>query len=89
MTACSGASTKPSIPPTAPEVRCQQPVTAPLPKAPRGDQWIETRDAKARLSERAAAWIAELLATVRKERELRRIEHACLDEHEARGAIRQ
>jgi hypothetical protein len=35
------------------------------------------------------AWIAETLGVLRKERELRKIEHACLDEHEARGTIRQ
>jgi hypothetical protein len=89
MAACNSVSTKPSIPPTAPEVRCQQPATPALSKACPADRWIETRDGKARLSECAVAWIAETLGVLRKERELRKIEHACLDEHEARGTIRQ
>lgn len=58
-----------------------------MPKAPRADEWVDTR--RGQLSERASTWIAGLLGTLTKERELRRIEHACLDQHEAQGTIRQ
>jgi hypothetical protein len=84
---CKTASTLPSIAPTAPEVRCKQPDTPPIAKAPRGDEWVD-KD-RGQLSERAAVWVGALLGTVDKEREYRRIEHACLDKHEKRGDIRQ
>jgi hypothetical protein len=45
--------------------------------------------AAARLSEAAATWIADLLGIVTTERGLRKVEHACLDRHEAEGLIRQ
>lgn len=76
----------PSIKPIAPVVDCKQPATPPIAKPPREDAWV---DKAARLSKEAADWISELLGTVRKERELRAIEHACLDQHAARGDIRQ
>jgi hypothetical protein len=85
MGACSSASVKPSIPPTAPEVRCKQPATPDISAPPAEDEWVDSHG----LSERAAVWITELLATVTKERSYRRIEHQCLDAHEARGTIRQ
>jgi hypothetical protein len=84
--ACKEGSTRPSIPPTAPEVRCKQGDTPPIGKAPREDEWI---DRAGRVSEALLNWIDSILGTVRKERELRKIEHACLDQHEARGDIRQ
>lgn len=55
-------------------------------KAPRADDWV---DKAGRASEPLVTWVAELLGTVAKERELRKVEHACLDAHEARGDIRQ
>ena len=83
---CKTTSMPPLIEPIAPVVDCQQPATPAIARAPRSGDWV---DVAGRLSERAATWIAELLGTVDKERELRSIEHACLDEHERRGDIRQ
>ena len=67
-----------------------------MPQAPRADEWLSwippstgSPVGAALLSEKAATWIAEVLAGRREERELRRIEHKCLDDHEAKGLIRQ
>lgn len=92
---CKTVSTPPSIKPTTPEVRCKQPATPPISKAPAADRWIEVKgasaagDAYARLSEEAANWITELLGTLTKERKLRKVEHECLDTAEKRGLIQQ
>jgi hypothetical protein len=80
---------RPSNPPTAPEIRCQQPATPAIGQACAADDWIEDAGGAARLSECAVGFITEVLGTLAKERKLRKIEHACLDEHEKRGTIRQ
>ena len=85
---------RPSIQPTPPVVDCKQPATSPISAAPAADQWVDATPGvmgagMARLSEKAAVWIIELLGTVKKERDYRKIEHECLDEHEKKGLIRQ
>lgn len=95
----SCATVKPVAPvvePTPPEVRCKQQDAPAVPRAPRGNEWIdwtppglgETQGA-ARLSRKAALWIAETMAVVEKLRGLRTVEHTCLDELEKRGLITQ
>lgn len=46
-------------------------------------------DDVAMLSRQAATWIVDVLGLLDKERTLRAEEHRCLDEHEAKGAIKQ
>ena len=58
---------------------CQQPATEPVPLPPRADEWVEVKQGVALLSERAATWVQGLLGTLTKERELRRLEHECVD----------
>lgn len=86
LAACNMLSKKPYVEPTPPTVRCKQPATAPLPPAPKEDQWV---DAALRLSKEAADWIVVVTGTVDKEREYRKIEHECIDKLEAEGLIRQ
>ena len=96
ISACKTTSTLPSVEPTPPEVRCKQQDAPAVPRAPRGNEWIdwtppglgETQGA-ARLSRKAALWIAETMAVVEKLRGLRTVEHTCLDELEKRGLITQ
>lgn len=86
----------PTVEATPPEVRCKQQDAPAVPRAPRGNEWIdwtppglgETQGA-ARLSRKAALWIAETMAVVEKLRGLRTVEHTCLDELEKRGLITQ
>jgi len=44
---------------------------------------------EARLSQRAVDWILDVLRVVRVSEGYRRVEHDCLDAHEAKGLIRQ
>jgi hypothetical protein len=80
---------------TVSEVRCKQPATPPIGAAPRAQDWVECKPQPGQklpactLSETAANWIAELLGTLTKERSLRKVEHACLDDAEKRGLIQQ
>ena len=99
MTACKSGSPKrelPQLKPEAPEVRCKQPAGPTLPKGPAADEWIEWNPPRpgktageARLSEKAVIWIIDVLTVVRVSDGLRSTEHRCLDEHEAKGMIRQ
>lgn len=96
MSGCKSVSTVPSVKPTIPEVRCQQADSPDIAPAPRPDEWIDYTppmpghaQGSARLSERAVLWIVDVLGVVRKQRGLREIEHACLDDAEAKGLIRQ
>lgn len=95
----SCATVKPVAPvvePTPPEVRCKQQDAPLVPRAPRDSEWVdwtpprpgETQGA-ARLSRKAALWIAEVLGVVEKQRGLRAVEHDCLDALEKRGLITQ
>jgi hypothetical protein len=84
------------VKPTPPEVRCKQEGAQIVPGAPRAGEWVAwippstgSPVGVALLSERAATWIAEILGLLKTERDLRQIEHKCLDEHEAKGLIRQ
>lgn len=67
-----------------------------MPVEPAADEWIEWNPPRpgkdvgeARLSKRAVDFVLELLHVVRVKDGLRKTEHDCLDEHEARGLIRQ
>lgn len=67
-----------------------------MPRAPRGDEWIEWSPPKpdeaqgsARLSRKAALWIADVLGVAEKLRGLRSVEHECLDALERKGLITQ
>lgn len=73
----------------APTVDCKQPATPPIAMPPCAACWVTPVNGVAQLSQQAASWIVELLGTVDKERALRAEEHRCLDEHEARGIIKQ
>lgn len=86
----------PQLKPEAPEVRCKQEPGPIVSKAPRADEWVEWRPPRpgstfgdARLSKQAVEWITELLAALRVVEGLRGVEHKCLDDHEAKGLIRQ
>ena len=85
MTACSRQSTGPYVKPTPPRVDCKKQATPPIPPAPRKEEWV----LDGMLSERAALWVVELLGIADMERELRGVEHDCLDDHEKRGVIVQ
>lgn len=89
-------SEKLTVKPTAPQVRCKQQAAPGIHAAPRSDEWIESVPARpgasaeaARLSEKAVAWIVDTMGVVTKLRGLREVEHACLDEAEKKGLIRQ
>lgn len=84
----------PQLKPEAPEVRCKLQAAPAVPREPAADQWLEwtpstTGSGSARLSEKAVTWVIEVLGVVRVSEGLRAAEHACLDNHEAKGLIRQ
>lgn len=96
MTACKTVSTPPSVKPTPPRVSCKQQAVEAVRPAPRADEWVEwmppspgADQGAARLSEKAALWIADVLGVTNKLRALRAVEHGCLDEAEKRGLIQQ
>ena len=100
MTACKTGSSVPSklltVEPEKPEVRCKQQAAPTVRSPPAASEWVEWRpptpgqaQGTARLSEAAVLWIAETLAVTATLRELRRVEHECLDDAERRGLIRQ
>ena len=67
-----------------------------MPRAPHGNEWVEwtpqgpgETQGAARLSRKAALWIADVLGVTEKLRGLRAVEHNCLDELEKRGLITQ
>lgn len=91
---CKTLSTTPVVKPTPPEVRCKQPAGPDVKALPRSDQWVEWLPSLegpgvARLSEKAAAWIADTLGVVRQEKGLRKVEHDCLDALDKKGLITQ
>lgn len=97
MSACRSVSTRPSIEPTPPVVRCKQSGVGPVRAAPRRDEWLAyappkpgaTGPGAAYLSEAAAAWIVDVLAAVEKLRGVQAVTDKCLDDHEKKGLIRQ
>lgn len=96
MTACKTVSTQPSVKPTPPRVSCKQQDVEAVRPAPRKDEWVEwlpprpgEQQGVARLSEKAALWIADVLGVTDKLRGLRKVEHDCLDEAEKKGLIQQ
>ena len=96
ISAYKTTSTLPSVAPTPPEVRCKQQAAPEVRRAPRDSEWIDWTPPKpgegqgaARLSRKAALWIAEVLGVVEKQRGLRAVEHNCLDALEKRGLITQ
>lgn len=99
-TGCKTASKPRALPQLAPEppqVRCKQADGPLVPREPKADEWIEWIPPKpgmpaggeARLSQKAVNFVIDLYTTIRIDRGLRSTEHACLDEHEAKGLIRQ
>lgn len=86
----------PTVEATPPEVRCKQQDAPAVSRAPRGDEWIDWTPPKpgetqgaARLSRKAALWVAEVLGVTEKLRGLRTVEHKCLDDLEKKGLITQ
>lgn len=80
----------------APLVDCKQPASPAVPKEPGADEWVEWNpprpgktEGEARLSERAVTWILDVLKVVQVSEGYRKVEHNCLDAHEAKGLIRQ
>lgn len=79
-----------------PTVDCRQPAGQPLAPLPAADEWVEwvapTADRPAglaRLSERAAEWVAGTLVAVGRERALTAAQERCLDAYERAGTIRR
>lgn len=77
-------------------VRCKQPAVPADAPAPKAHQWVTFTPPKpgeqqgaARLSEQAVKWIVGILSSNRKLRGLRKVEHECLDEAEAKKLITQ
>ena len=67
-----------------------------MPKEPAADEWVEWNpprpgkaEGEARLSEKAVNFVLDLFAWGTTVQSLRNVEHKCLDEHEAKGLIRQ
>lgn len=98
MTACSSVSKKPLVEQTTSEVRCKQPQDFVLPAVPSKTKWVQCspplpgsleKNEACRLSEEAALWVEAAANVVDKLRGVRREEHACLDDAEKRGLIRQ
>ena len=100
MSGCKTGSAKrelPQLKQEAPLVNCKQPASPAVPREPKADEWIEWIPPKpgmpaggeARLSQKAVNFVIDLYTTIRIDRGLRSTEHACLDEHEAKGLIRQ
>lgn len=86
----------PTVEASPPEVRCKQQDAPAVPRAPRGNEWIDWTPPKpgetqgaARLSRKAALWVAEVLGVTEKLRGLRTVEHKCLDDLEKKGLITQ
>lgn len=87
---------RPDVPPTTPEVRCKQPAGRAVPAEPAASEWIAWLPATTQfpngvavLSEKAAAWIVDVLGVVQQEKGLRKVEHDCLDNAEKKGLIQQ
>lgn len=96
LCACNTVSRVPNIKPTPPQVDCQQSLASIPPEPPAADAWVQYVEPStmwtsgvARLSEEAAQWVIDVLASARNERALRKVEHDCLDAHEKAGVIRQ
>lgn len=95
MTGCNGASNSEWIKPEPPRVSCKQARDETTPAAPRADEWVarapapDGRGEAVWLSEKGAAFIADLLALLRGERAIRGVEHGCLDDSEKKGLIVQ
>ncbi len=70
--------------PTPPRVDCKQQATPDISPAPRADDWLSTVESAGgkvvRLSEDAAKWVIQVLGIATQERQLRKIEHQCLDD---------
>jgi hypothetical protein len=86
----------PQLKQEAPEVRCKKDAGPVVPVEPKADEWIEWNpprpgkvEGEARLSEKAVNFVIDLLGWGMTIESLRKVEHKCLDEHEAKGLIRQ
>lgn len=85
-----------AVRPAPPTVDCRQPAATPLDPLPAADEWVEwvpptpeRPSGLARLSARAAEWVAGTLVAVQRERALAAVQERCLDGYEKAGAIRR
>lgn len=79
----------PSIEPLPPRIECRQPAPTPTPTAPRGDEWLEEAEGRARLSQAAVLWVRGVLGLREADRGLWAVQEACLDAYEKAGHIRR
>lgn len=82
--------------PAPPTIDCRQPAPSRLDALPAADEWVEWSppDAQhpngvARLSARAAEWVAGTLVARARDRGLWSAQEACLDGYEKAGSIRR
>lgn len=92
LAGCSTVSPRPA----PPVIDCRQPAPAALAPLPAADEWVEWSPATpeypagvARLSERAAEWVAGTLVAAARERGLWAVQERCLDGYEKAGTIRR
>jgi hypothetical protein len=85
-----------AVRPAPPTVDCRQAASPPLDPLPAADEWVEwvpptaeRPNGLARLSARAAEWVASTLVAVKRERALAAVQERCLDGYEKAGAIRR
>lgn len=80
----------------APTIDCRQPAPQAIEPLPAADEWVEWQEPTpehpnglARLSERAAQWVAGTLVAVTRSRGLWAAQERCLDNYEKAGVIRR
>lgn len=80
----------------APTIDCRQAAPRAIEPLPAADEWVEWQpptperpNGLARLSERAAQWVAGTLVAATRERGLWAAQERCLDNYEKAGAIRR
>lgn len=78
------------------EVRCKQGASKEVPPEPRDTEWVTyyppsppATQGMAVLSEKAVLWIIDVLSVAKERKDLRQVEHDCLDQAEKKGLIRQ
>ena len=80
----------------APTIDCRQAAPRAIEPLPAADEWVEWQaptperpNGLARLSERAAEWVAGALVAAARERGLWAAQERCLDNYEKAGVIRR
>ena len=96
LTVCLAACAAVPPRPAPPTVDCRQPAPGALQELPAADEWVEWSppDAQhpngvARLSARAAEWVAGTLVAYSRERGLWAVQERCLDQYQKAGTIRR